>query len=58
MDLALQNLPNVSIGIPTFNWPEELRRVLKAVVKEFLSRPPSEDFPLFHGRDLYRDRTV
>jgi len=32
MDLVAQDLPTVSIGIPTYNRPQELRSALKAVV--------------------------
>jgi glycosyltransferase involved in cell wall biosynthesis len=34
MDLTAQNLPTVSIGMPTYNRPQELRRALKAVVEQ------------------------
>ena len=34
MDLATQKLPTVSIGMPTYNRPQELRRALKAVVEQ------------------------
>lgn len=34
MDVAAQNLPAVSIGVPTYNRPKELRRALKAIVEQ------------------------